>query len=193
MLTILACRQNWHCYCSLYLGCVASSAQPFERCWSVLYRSTVAIKSTVEVQDVLQCSKPGTKCYWEILYSGKFSLGVNFPNFHRHIRFCENKNRKKNEIRRKLMLSLWVYIDANMYLCEQDGSLQSVCPLNGCCREESAHTIQNANKPIRDGPELSKSRSEVLNTFRSTYHFSSTVALHNCHFFSSHMGRDHQL
>ena len=33
------------------------------------------------------------------------------------------------------MTSLRVYVE---YPCERDSSLQSVCPLNGHCREESA-------------------------------------------------------
>ena len=33
------------------------------------------------------------------------------------------------------MMSLRAYIE---YPCERDGALQSVCPLNGCCKEESA-------------------------------------------------------
>ena len=36
------------------------------------------------------------------------------------------------------MTSLCAYVDAKLYPCERDGSLQSVCPLNGHCREESA-------------------------------------------------------
>ena len=38
---------------------------------------------------------------------------------------------------------MW-YVDTNWYLCEQDGSLQSVChennvcPVNGCCKTDSA-------------------------------------------------------
>ena len=38
-----------------------------------------------------------------IPYSGKFSLGANFRNFRGQTCFRENKNRKKNALRRKLV------------------------------------------------------------------------------------------
>ena len=41
----------------------------------------------------------------------------------------------KTTKRWKLMTSLRAYVE---YRCEHDGSLQSVGPLNGCCKEESA-------------------------------------------------------
>ena len=66
-----------------------------------------------------------------IPYSGKFSLGANFRDFRGQTCFRENKNCEKNES----MTSLRAHVE---YRCERDGSLQSVCPLNGCCKEESA-------------------------------------------------------
>ena len=48
--------------------------------------------------------------------------------------FRENKNCEKLT----KMTSLCAYVDAKLYPCERDGSLQSVCPLNGHCREESS-------------------------------------------------------
>ena len=68
-------------------------------------------------------------------YSGKFSLGANFRDFCEQTCFRKNQNCEKNSLRFKLMMSLRAYVE---YPCEQDGSLQSVRPLNGCCREESA-------------------------------------------------------
>ena len=65
-------------------------------------------------------------------YSVKFSLGANFRDF-RADRPASAKI--KTAKRWKLMTSLRAYVE---YRCEHDGSLQSVCPLNGCCKEESA-------------------------------------------------------
>ena len=62
------------------------------------------------------------------------------------------------------MTSLCVYINMTQYPCEWDGSLQSICPLNNHCREESASsTMQNANEFARDAPKLLKLRSAVPN------------------------------
>ena len=64
-------------------------------------------------------------------YSGKFSLGANFRNFRGQTCFHKNKNRK-NE-------NWWHhYVRTSIRLCEWDGSLQSVCPLNGHCKEKEA-------------------------------------------------------
>ena len=68
-------------------------------------------------------------------YSGKFSLGTNFCDFRGQTCFRKNKKRKKKELRWKIDDVLCAYVG---YSCERDGSLQSVCPLNGCCKEESA-------------------------------------------------------
>ena len=110
-------------------------------------------------------------------YGGKFSLGANFRNFCGQTCFCEKP--RKNEQRWKLMTSLCAYVDTNLYPCERDGSLQSVCLLNGRCREESASycTCTNANKPVRDAPELLKSRSAVLNPSIQQASFSPMVAV----------------
>ena len=51
------------------------------------------------------------------------------------------------------MTSLGGYVE---YPCERDGSLQSVCPLNGCCKEfNQPPTVQNTNEPVRDSPKMS--------------------------------------
>ena len=96
----------------------------------------------------------------KVPYRGKFSLGANFRDFRGQTYFRENKNRKKYPLRRKLMTS-YVRTSIRIYLCERDGSLQSVCLLNGCCKEKEAcyyteyHRIpQNTSKFVR--------RSEVF-------------------------------
>ena len=46
------------------------------------------------------------------------------------------KTTKENQL--MMMMSLCVYVDTNLYPCERDCSLHSVCLLNAHCREESA-------------------------------------------------------
>ena len=67
------------------------------------------------------------------------------------------------------------YTDMNKQSCEQDSSLQSVCPLNGHCRDQPA-TIQDANEAIKDTLKLSKLRSAAL-TSCSISQFSPTAAV----------------
>ena len=51
-----------------------------------------------------------------------------------------------------------------LLMCERNGSLQSVCPLNSPVKKnQPATTVQSANKPVRDAPEFLNSRSAVLN------------------------------
>ena len=66
-----------------------------------------------------------------IPYSGKFSLGANFRNFRGQTCFRKNKNRKNGNWWRH-------YVRTSIWLCEWDGSLQSICPLNGHCKEKEA-------------------------------------------------------
>ena len=49
--------------------------------------------------------------------------------------FADRPASAKIKTAKKLMTSLRAYVE---YPCERDGSLQSVNPLNGCCKEESA-------------------------------------------------------
>ena len=53
------------------------------------------------------------------------------------------------------------------YPCERDGSLQSVCPLNGCCKEESACycTKYQRNRKRRSEDVASTGRG-VVRAFR---------------------------
>ena len=62
------------------------------------------------------------------------------------------------------MTSLRAYIE---YPCERDGSLQFVCPLNGCCREESAsyYTKYQWNRNRHSEDVASTSRG-VVRAFR---------------------------
>ena len=59
-----------------------------------------------------------------------------------------------------MMTSLRAYVE---YPCEQDGSLQSVCPLNGCCKEESASycTKYQRNRKRRSEDVASTGRGVV--------------------------------
>ena len=59
-----------------------------------------------------------------IPYSWKLSLGANFRDFCRQTCFHENKTTKKCTRTRPF---------------ERDGSLQSVCSLNGCCKESACY------------------------------------------------------
>ena len=87
----------------------------------------------------------------ELSYSRKFSLCVNFRDFCGQTCFCENIYHEK-WTKVELIMSFCAYVE---YLCEQDGCLQSVCPLNGCCKEESASYCTNTNEPVRDAPKMS--------------------------------------
>ena len=62
---------------------------------------------------------------------------------------CEKKKWTTGKM--EMMMSLCVYINTNQYSCVRDGFLQSVCPLSGHCREESAcyYTKCQLNKPIK--------------------------------------------
>ena len=66
----------------------------------------------------------------------------------------------KTAKRWKLMTSLRAYVE---YRCEHDGSLQSVCPLNGCCKEESASycTKYQQNRKRRSEDVASTGRGVV--------------------------------
>ena len=70
----------------------------------------------------------------------------------------------KTAKRWKLMMSLRAYVE---YRCEHDGSLQSVCPLNGCCKEESASycTKYQQNRKRRSEDVTSTGRG-VVRAFR---------------------------
>ena len=66
----------------------------------------------------------------------------------------------KTAKRWKLMTSLRAYVE---YRCEHDDSLQSVCPLNGCCKEESASycTKYQQNRKRRSEDVASTGRGVV--------------------------------
>ena len=70
----------------------------------------------------------------------------------------ENKNHEKNELRWKLMMSLRVYVK---YPCERDSFLESVCPLNGCCKEGSA-SYCTKYQPVGGDPKMSHQLVGVL-------------------------------
>ena len=112
-------------------------------------------------------------CFYckHIPYGGKISLGANFRDFCGQTCFCEKP--RKNEQRWKLMTSLCAYVNTNLYLCEWDCSLQSVCLLNGHCREDSASycTCTNANKPVRDTPWVVEVEISSAEPFYSTSQF----------------------
>ena len=89
-----------------------------------------------------------------IPYSGKFLLGANFHNFCRQTCFRKNKTAKKI-YQDGNWWHHYVYTSIRTSTCEQDGSLQSVCPLNSCCKEESACYYTKYQ-------QIHKRRSEVV-------------------------------
>ena len=51
------------------------------------------------------------------------------------------------------MTSLRAYVE---YPYERDGSLQSVCPLNARCKDDSASYCTNTNETVREAPKMSQ-------------------------------------
>ena len=107
-------------------------------------------------------------------YSGKFSLGANFRDFRRQTCFREYKNHKKKCTKMEIddVITCVRRYELNlvneMVLC--------VCPLNGCCKEESAcyHTkYQQIHKRHSEVVEVEISSTEsntpvsLADTFRS--------------------------
>ena len=94
------------------------------------------------------CQRPCVvpdKSSCHVPYSGKFALGGNFFIYFllcKQTCFCGNKNCEK------------IKTEINDVQCEQDGSLHSVCALNGRCREESASYCTNCQQTHRRHSEV---------------------------------------
>ena len=91
------------------------------------------------------CDYLWIKCSWMTICPGCIYRIAG--NFHWVQIFADKaaSAKRKNKWRSQLMTSLhWprrLYVDMNKFLCEQVRFLQSVCPLNDCCRTESACSL----------------------------------------------------
>ena len=117
-----------------------------------------------------------TVCWWKrYLIAGNIHWVQSFTIFTDRPASAKIKTMKK--LRWKLMMSSCVYIDTNWCLCKRDGFLQSVCPLNNRCREESACYHKTCQQTRMRRSEVVEAKISSAEFFCSTASFSPTVAV----------------